>query len=301
MLFGGAAAITLGAGLACPARAADGPQVPWPAALSPAQPGQVSDVSAQPGQVSDVSAQPGQVPGAPAALSPDQPGQARWAPSLVVHKAHQDPVAHTVEYTLWVSNGGTAPTRGTYTVVDSLPEGTTATSVDGGQRWRCAVDTARTVATCTGDENLAPRTSSDPIIVRADITQKDPCLLVNMAAVSGGSDGMGAGGVGDRGEVHLTKDVVTLPCHRQSQAAGVTVNVNVVGNNNGGHGGNSSGATANDNGHIHGITGGIATANAKAKAGARAHATAVQRPRSSRHGHIRVCLRRHSGHSGKAR
>jgi hypothetical protein len=156
--------------------------------------------------------------------------------------------------------------------------------VDGGPRWNCATDTARTTVTCTSGDDLAPGTTSDPITVRAGITDEDPCLLVNVAAVSGGREAMAAGGHGD--DVHLARDVLTLPCHRQAQPAAVNVNVNVIGNNNGGRGGNSSGATANGNGHIHDVTGGIAKADAKAraKAGVKAHAAAVHRHRSHRRG-----------------
>src|SRR6185312_562604 len=180
MLVGGAAAITLGVGLAYPARAADTPQAP----------------------------------GVPAALSPAQPDQEPGVSSLVIHKAHQDPADHAVEYTLWVRNEGTAPTHGKYTLVESLPDGATATSVDGGPRWSCATDAARKIATCTSSDGLAPGTTSDPITVRA------------------GRDATEA--AGDRGEVNLAKDVLTLPCRRQAQAPAITVNVNVTGNNNGG-------------------------------------------------------------------
>lgn len=294
MLFGGAAAITLGAGLACPARAADTPQAPGvPAVLSPAQPGQAPE---PPAELS--LAQPGQADGGSAALGAAQPGQDPGVPSLVIHKAHQDLAGHAVEYTLWVRNEGTAPTHGKYTVVENLPDGATATSVDGGPRWSCATDTARTIATCTSRDGLAPGTTSDPITVRAGITDEDPCQLVNVAAVSGGHDATDAGGDGDRGGVHLAKDVLTLPCHRQAQAAAISVNINVTGNNNGGRGGDSSGATANGNGHIHDIAGGIATARSKAraKAGAKAHATAVHRHRSHHHRGTCGCRRWHRRH-----
>jgi hypothetical protein len=55
---------------------------------------------------------------------------------------------------------------------------------------------------------------------------------------------------------------------------GVRVDVDVTGNNNGGGGGDASGATANNNGNIHDIIGGIAKADADAKAEAKAEAKA---------------------------
>ena len=50
----------------------------------------------------------------------------------------------------------------------------------------------------------------------------------------------------------------------------VHVNVVVIGNNNGGSGGDSSGASADNNGDIHDIIGGIAKADAAANATAKA-------------------------------
>lgn len=252
MLIGGAAAITLGSGAACPglAQAADTPQAPPPAA---------------------------------AQVSPAQPGEIRWAPSLTIHKAHEGPADHAVAYTLWVKNDGTAPTNGIYTVVDSLPDGATFSSVEAGQRWNCDADALRMVVTCRSDAYLAPGATSDPITVHTGITDKGACQLINIAAVGGG-DHQGGGGTGaapgDRGKghegsgIHLAKDVLSLPCHRESDHSGVAVTVNVTGNNNGGRGGDSSGATANGNGHIHDVTGGSAKAGAKAGAAAEAHAKA---------------------------
>lgn len=251
MLLGGAAVVTVGSGMACPglARAADTPQ-------------------------------------APAQVSAAQPGVITWAPSLTIHKAHEDPADHSVAYTLWVRNDGTTATDGTYTVVDSLPDGVTYASAETGQRWNCDADAMRTTVICRSDASLDPGATSDPIIVHTAIADKDPCQLINVAAVSGGDRRDG-----DNGGVHLAKDVLTLPCHHDGDKGGINVNVNVTGNNNGGKGGDSSGATANDNGHIHDITGGIAEARANAKADARARAHSASM--IGNHRHNRHCVRRH--------
>jgi uncharacterized repeat protein (TIGR01451 family) len=279
MLFGGAAAIALGGGVACPgvAQAADVPQVP-----------SLASDQASPGVVQSADAP--QVPYTAAAQAgPAQPVENRWAPSLTIHKAHEDPADHAVAYTLWVKNDGNAPTSGTYTVVDSLPDGATYRSVDAGQSWNCDTDALRTAVTCRSDANLAPGASSDPITVHTGIADKDPCQLINIAAVGGGDHrgGYGTGAAtGNRGEghdgssIHLAKDVLSLPCHREGDKGNVTVTVNVTGNNNGGRGGDSSGATANGNGHIHDVTGGSATAGAKAAADAKAKAQAQARAKA---------------------
>jgi uncharacterized repeat protein (TIGR01451 family) len=248
MLLGGAAAVALG-GAACPglAQAATAPQR--------------AEVSAQAGAV--------------------RQDPVRSAPFLTIHKTHQEPVDHTVAYTLWVTNEGTGSTDGAYTVTDKLPDGLTATSAKG-RHWNCDTNRERTQVTCKSDEHLSPHESSGPITIRTRITDEESCFLVNIAAVSGGARGHRGDEEGNRGVdrehrdrgVQLTKDVLQLPCHhREGVKDGANVNVDVNGNNNGGSGGDSSGATANGNGHIHDITGGIATAeaNASANAGAKAH------------------------------
>jgi hypothetical protein len=151
------------------------------------------------------------------------------------------------------------------------------------------------VVTCTGDASLAPGADSAPITLHTTVADKESCELVNVAAVrGGGDDGVGYGRGGDHDDlgINLTKDVLDLPCHRAEGAGGVTVNVNVTGNNNGGHGGDSSGATANDNGHIHGITGGTAKADADAKAKtdakAKAHAQVKVQVKAPVKAHVQV-------------
>ena len=67
---------------------------------------------------------------------------------------------------------------------------------------------------------------------------------------------------------------------RDKDGVNIKVDINVTGNNKGGHGGDSTGATANHNGHIHGIVGGFA----KAHAHTRAHAHAKAHSGSGHHG-----------------
>jgi uncharacterized repeat protein (TIGR01451 family) len=261
MLLGGAAVITVGSGMAWPglAQAADAPQVPS---------------------------------SAPAQVSAAQQGLMTWTPSLTIRKAHEGPASQAVAYTLWVKNDGTAATNGTYTVVDSLPDGVTYTSADAGQRWSCGADAMRTTVTCRSDASLDPGTTSDPITLHAGIADKDPCQLINITAVGGGEHQGG-----DSSGIRLSRDVLTLPCHPGGDKGTVNVNVNVTGNNNGGHGGDSTGATANGNGHIHDITGGIAKAQAGAEARAKSRGGRVV----SGHRHKCHHIRRHMAlrHFGK--
>ncbi|MEY9931525.1 putative repeat protein (TIGR01451 family) [Catenulispora sp. GP43] len=229
MLLGGAAAITLGSALACPS---------------------LAQAATHSGPI-------------------HQPDSWR-APSLTIHKSHQDPADDAVVYTLWVKNDGNADTRGTYAVTDTLPDGLTATSAEG-RHWDCGSDATHKMVTCKSDENLAPGETSEPITIRTRITDKDSCQLINVAAVIGGDrERWGDRANNRRGghdhAVHLTKDVLNLPCHRHEHDQD-GVHVTVTGNNNGGRGGDSSGATANDNGHISDVSGGSASAGAKAGAG----------------------------------
>jgi hypothetical protein len=287
MLFSGTAALALG-GLACPgsALAASAPQAPAGTAQVAVAPAAVAPAAADPNAAGSPALAPASASAAAAQVPPALPGDPAGRPSLTIHKAHEEPDDHAVVYTLWVGNDGTAPSRGRYTVVDTLPDGVVATSIDSGRHWDCAPDSGRTVVTCASDDRLAPGSSSDPINLRTANSDKDPCLLVNIAGVSGGE--------GDRGSIHLTKDVLRLPC-QHSDGDGIHVNVNVTGNNNGGHGGDSSGATANDNGHVHGITGGIAKVDARAdshaesKAAAKAKAEARARAKAR---HSRFAVRR---------
>jgi hypothetical protein len=75
--------------------------------------------------------------------------------------------------------------RSRYTVVDDPPDGLFATSAEG-RHWSCRTGDAHRVVTCSSDDRLEPRDSSEPITIRTRLTDTDKCLLVNIAAVTGG-------------------------------------------------------------------------------------------------------------------
>ena len=60
-------------------------------------------------------------------------------------------------YSITVSNGGTGPTSGTVTVIDTLPTGLTATAISG-TGWNCTLGTL----TCTRSDALSASGSYPP-------------------------------------------------------------------------------------------------------------------------------------------
>lgn len=115
-------------------------------------------------------------------------------PDLILSKTHT-PATFTESnvgtYSLVVRNVGADPTSGTYTVVDSLPDGLTVAAVPTGTGWTCGTTTlgSRT-ATCTASDVLAPGTAAPAITLRVNVaagaSANSP--LVNVASVSGGGE-----------------------------------------------------------------------------------------------------------------
>jgi len=78
------------------------------------------------------------------------------APDMTISKGHSGnfttgDVGDT--YSLFVTNSGTKPSSGTVTVIDTLPNGLTATAI-GGSGWGCTLATL----TCTRSDALASGT-----------------------------------------------------------------------------------------------------------------------------------------------
>jgi uncharacterized repeat protein (TIGR01451 family) len=89
-----------------------------------------------------------------------------------------------VQYSLLVTNdANAAPTNGTVTVTDTLPDGLTVTSVSGTD-WSCTEATL----TCTRDDVLQPGESYPPIILTVSVDSDAPASVTNQAGVSGGGD-----------------------------------------------------------------------------------------------------------------
>jgi hypothetical protein len=90
-------------------------------------------------------------------------------------------------YTITVSNDpAAAPTVGTVTVVDTLPNvnNTLVATAMTGTGWSCNLGTL----TCTRSDSLAPGTSYPPITLTVTVPQNIQANVVNSATVSGGND-----------------------------------------------------------------------------------------------------------------
>ena len=86
-------------------------------------------------------------------------------------------------YNISVTNNGAGPTSGTVTVTDTLPTGLTATGISG-TGWACTLATL----TCTRADVLASGASYPAITVTVNVAGDAPANVINIAAVSGGSD-----------------------------------------------------------------------------------------------------------------
>jgi uncharacterized repeat protein (TIGR01451 family) len=87
------------------------------------------------------------------------------------------------QYTITVSNAGSAPSSGTVTVVDTLPAGLTATALSGAG-WNCDLATL----TCTRSDALTAGNSYPTIILTVNVASNAPSSVTNSASVSGGGD-----------------------------------------------------------------------------------------------------------------
>ena len=87
------------------------------------------------------------------------------------------------QYTMTVSNGGTAATSGAVSVVDRLPSGLIATAL-GGSGWSCSLATL----VCTRTDALAVAGSYPPITLAVTVRSNASASLGNAAEVSGGGD-----------------------------------------------------------------------------------------------------------------
>ncbi len=87
------------------------------------------------------------------------------------------------QYSITVTNSGTAATSGTVTVVDTLPSGLTATNISGAG-WSCVLGTL----TCSRNEALAVGSSYAVITLTVNVSPTASATVTNSATVSGGSE-----------------------------------------------------------------------------------------------------------------
>jgi uncharacterized repeat protein (TIGR01451 family) len=104
-------------------------------------------------------------------------------PSLSITLAHSGGFTQGqqgVTYTATVSNaGGAAPTTGTVTVQDTLPNGMTLVSMSG-MGWTCSSNS------CTRSDSLAAGSAYPPITITANVAISAGSPLANTVTVSGG-------------------------------------------------------------------------------------------------------------------
>ncbi|MFD9226175.1 hypothetical protein ACFWDI_40750 [Streptomyces sp. NPDC060064] len=102
-------------------------------------------------------------------------------PSLQVEKTHKGKFSRGGHgrYTISVANRGQAATRGQVTVTDTLPEGLTATRLEG-DGWDCQTDTL----TCTRTDTLPPGDDYPPITLKVSVSRNAPCTVTNTVTVT---------------------------------------------------------------------------------------------------------------------
>jgi uncharacterized repeat protein (TIGR01451 family) len=115
-------------------------------------------------------------------------------------------------YTVTVANGGTAPTTGTVTVVDTPPSGMTVTAI-AGTGWTCTLGTR----TCTRSDALGAGQSYAAITVTVT-TPATAGVVDNVATVSGG------------GELYSADNSATRPTTITTSARDLTITKSHGGN-----------------------------------------------------------------------
>jgi uncharacterized repeat protein (TIGR01451 family) len=119
-------------------------------------------------------------------------------PDLTITKSHTGNFVQgfAAIYNLTANNIGLGPTKGTVTVVDTLPTGITIIAASGSG-WGCS--TNLTTMTCTRSDVLAASTSYPTISLNVNVAGNAPPSVTNTATVSGG------------GEINTSNDTASDP------------------------------------------------------------------------------------------
>jgi uncharacterized repeat protein (TIGR01451 family) len=104
------------------------------------------------------------------------------------------------DYTILVTNGGTAPSSGVITVTDTLDPGLTFVGATGSG-WSCSA--AAQVVTCTTSAAIAASGSAPPITLTVNVSANAPTSVTNNVAVAGG------GGTNTNNSFQLVSNVGT--------------------------------------------------------------------------------------------
>jgi uncharacterized repeat protein (TIGR01451 family) len=106
------------------------------------------------------------------------------APALSIAKMHNGvfgPNEQNAEYTIVVTNSGTASISEPVTVTDTLPAGETLVSMSGGSAWNCAA-----APSCTNSNALPAGQSYPAIMVTVNVSPSATSPQVNTAMATGG-------------------------------------------------------------------------------------------------------------------
>ena len=123
--------------------------------------------------------------GDPTPVTDDDPTVIRSV-NLAINKSHNGDFARGqtgATYNVVVSNQGPDSTAGQVSVTDALPNGLTATAING-PGWNCTLATL----TCTRSDVLAANASYPPITLTVNVANNAPLSLINSATASGGGD-----------------------------------------------------------------------------------------------------------------
>jgi len=107
-------------------------------------------------------------------------------PDLTIAKTHSGNFTQGqtgANYTITISNIGSAATSGVVTVTDTLPGGLTASGISG-TGWSCVT----TTVTCTRSDALATSASYPSITVTVNVAANAAVSVTNTATVSGGGE-----------------------------------------------------------------------------------------------------------------
>ncbi len=153
--------------------------------------------------------------------------------NLAVLKSHSGNFSQGqsgAQYTIAVSNVGTAAANDTVTVVDNLPSGLTATAITGSG-WNCTLSTL----TCDRSDALAAGNSYPNITLTVDVAANAPASVTNSASVSISGDGNAADNtsndpttIGPAAKINTTTTITSDTPDPSTAGQAVTVSYTVV-------------------------------------------------------------------------
>ncbi len=124
-------------------------------------------------------------------------GVAAAGPVLGMAKTTQTPTytaGGSVQFTLTVTNTGTAATDGTVVTVTDVLDASLTPFPLIATNWTCNnPSTAGATITCTRTDALPSNGSYDPIVIQASVSATPPASITNTATVAGGGSPNGSG------------------------------------------------------------------------------------------------------------